>query len=360
MNADTAHRNRSVCYFGAFPKPYARNTVIRAGLERRGVGVVECRVGPGNVLSRYAGLLARFLRNGRGCDAILVGDGRHLDVPLAKLLGRLFGKKVILDAFISHYDSWVLDRTEFPPWGRRAVTLALADSLCARLADAVLMDTQAHVDFYSELFRVPSGKFRVVFISAPDDTFKPSPLPAPDGTFKVLHHGNFIPLHGMEYILRAAKILEGRSDIVFNLVGGQGYVYEKAVKLHNELGLKNTVFHPREDQDGIARRLADCDVCLGIFGASAKASRVIPNKAYEALAAGRPLLTANTPGARELLSDRVDALLCLPACPESIAESILELKNNPGLRNTIAQNGYKLYKERLLPEIVVQPIIDLI
>jgi glycosyltransferase involved in cell wall biosynthesis len=43
-------------------------------------------------------------------------------------------------------------------------------------------------------------------------------------------------------------------------------------------------------------------VCLGIFGTSEKAASVIPNKVFQVVAAGRPLITRDSPAIRELLS----------------------------------------------------------
>ena len=47
---------------------------------------------------------------------------------------------------------------------------------------------------------------------------------------------------------------------------------------------------------------------------------MIPNKAFQALACGTPLVTADTPAARELLQDGESALLVPPGDPEALAE----------------------------------------
>jgi len=67
-----------------------------------------------------------------------------------------------------------------------------------------------------------------------------------------------------------------------------------------------------------AYRRAGC--ALGIFGTGAKAARVIPNKVFQALACARPVVTADTPAARELLTHEIDALLVPPGDGSALAE----------------------------------------
>ena len=74
---------------------------------------------------------------------------------------------------------------------------------------------------------------------------------------------------------------------------------------------------------------------LGVFGTSAKASRVIPNKAFQALACGTPLVTADTPAARELLVDGESALLVPAGDPEALAGAVRRLADDRGLARRI-------------------------
>ncbi|RLF99728.1 hypothetical protein DRN58_04625 [Thermococci archaeon] len=60
----------------------------------------------------------------------------------------------------------------------------------------------------------------------------------------------------------------------------------------------------------------------------------------------KPIVTGDTPAIREFFRDRENSLLCEIANPDAIADAILELKDNPELREKIAKNGYKLFKEK--------------
>ncbi|MFA6451345.1 MAG: glycosyltransferase [bacterium] len=349
----------AVCYFGAYNKRYPRNEVIRLGLDRNNIKTAEVWTPPANILSRYLKLAAGFIYRAAGCRAIIVGEGRHLDAPLARLLGALFRKKVILDAFVSHYDTWVMDRATIAPGSLRARALAFADWIGPRSAHFTLLDTNEHIKYYVEKYKLKESRFRRVLVGADDSIFKPAAGRAPDGKFHVLFYGSFLPLHGADTIIRAAKILESHKDIVFHFVG-EGETLPEVKKIHGDLELKNVGFHPTTTPVELAKHIAGCDVCLGIFGATDKAARVIPNKNYEALAMRKPLITRDSPAAREILSDGELALLCPPADHAALAAAILKLKDNPGLRDSIAENGYALFKQKLTPEIIVKPIIDLL
>ena len=84
---------------------------------------------------------------------------------------------------------------------------------------------------------------------------------------------------------------------------------------------------------------------LGVFGTSAKAGRVIPNKAFQALACGTPLVTADTPAARELLATARARCSSPPGDPEALAAAVRRLADDGGLARRIGDGGLAAYRE---------------
>jgi glycosyltransferase involved in cell wall biosynthesis len=73
---------------------------------------------------------------------------------------------------------------------------------------------------------------------------------------------------------------------------------------------------------------------------------VIPNKAFQALACGTPLVTADTPAASELLTDGEDALLIPAGDPGALATELRRLATDDSLRSRLAAAGRVTYERR--------------
>ena len=115
---------------------------------------------------------------------------------------------------------------------------------------------------------------------------------------------------------------------------------------------ENVRYEPWVEYDQLPDLYRSAGCALGIFGTSAKAARVIPNKAFQALATATPLITADTPAARELLEDERDALLVPPGDPEALAHAIRRLASEPGLRSSIGARGRTTYAENASEEVL--------
>ena len=338
----------TVCFFGSYDRGFVRNRILLKSLRRAGLRVVELRDPTGNMFLRYLRLLRR-LKAVEGFDVLFCGFPSHWDVPLARLASLVKGVPVVFDAFLSLYDSMVYDRGLVAEGSLTALKLYSWDKVACALSDVVLLDTYQHIRYFVETFREPLEKFRRVWIGADDDVFYPRKAKREEGVFKVFFHGSFIPLQGVHHIVKAAKLLKEERDVLFELVG-KGQTFNEALKLAQSLGLNNLRFLGWVDYHELPNYLARADVCLGIFGDTAKARRVIPNKVYEALAMAKPVVTGDTPAAREALTHGVNAWLCKMSDPRAIAEAVLVLKDDEGLRKRLALNGYRLFKERFSTE----------
>jgi len=354
-----------VCYFGTYDPAFARNGLLLAGLRQAGVEVVECRVplwvdttdklaaargAAPSVAVRLAAAwreLARCYRAVGSHDAVLVGYAGQLDVLLAHCLMRGADRPLVLDAFLSVAET-LEDRGLARAGSVRWRAARLLDRLASRRADRVLVDTRAHAAYFARQLGVPSERLAVVPMGAWPR--QPRPLPARP-TFEVLYFGAYIPLHGLDYVLGAARRLTPLADVRFTLVGdGQDFarVRDRAARL----GLGNVRFvRAWLSEDAlVAQYVNAADVCLGAFGASPKAGRVLPAKVFLALAAGRPVVTRDSPAAREALRHGETALLCAPASAEALAAALCRLRGDPALRERLAEAGPALVARHYTPE----------
>jgi glycosyltransferase involved in cell wall biosynthesis len=244
-----------------------------------------------------------------------------------------------------------MDRKDTTAGSWRARYLHALDKVSTSLADIVVMDTDEHVEYYCRAVGARKSKLRRILIGADTDLFYPRPQRENRTGFLVAFVGTFIPLQGVEYIIEAAHSLERYQNIEFQLIGS-GQTYLQARKLAHDLKVKNVTFVGPVAPEQVPERLADADVCLGIFGNTDKALRVIPNKVYEAMAMGKPIITGDTPAAGSLLTHRHHAFLVPVADAKAIADAVVELMENRPLRERLSQNGRQIFLAVATPEIL--------
>jgi glycosyltransferase involved in cell wall biosynthesis len=332
-----------VLAFGTYQRDYPRNAQVRACLRRAGVDVAERHAavwtgrhawaaGP-RAAARLALGEARLLAGGRVRDADEqhVGYPGHLDVPVARLLGG--GRPIVFDPLVSLYDTLVDDRRRFAATSLPARLLRRVDRAALRAADLVVADTAAHAAFLSELAGLPAERVAVCPVGAEERVFRPG-WRRPE-RFHALFVGKLIPLHGVPTVLAAARLAP---EIPFRVVGSG--------QLEGLLRARpgNVEHVPWVEYERLPAELHAAGCALGVFGTSAKAARVIPHKAVQALACGTPLVTADTPAARELLVDGENALLVPPGDPVALAAAVRRLRDDAELAGRIAAGGLAAYR----------------
>jgi len=192
----------------------------------------------------------------------------------------------------------------------------------------VILDTRAHADYFVERFGIPREKTGAVLVGAETDRFVVKPVARPPGqAFTVLFYGQFIPLHGIPTIIEAAQLLE-KEDIRWVVIG-KGQEASRVAKMLESHPLPQLEWIPWVDYEQLIDWIARADVCLGIFDDGAKASRVIPNKVFQILAAGKPLITRDSPAIRELVTDSDDDIALVPATdPAALANAVVAMRQS--------------------------------
>ena len=134
--------------------------------------------------------------------------------------------------------------------------------------------------------------------------------------------------NGLDAVIETARLLRDETGIAFLLVG-DGAHKSNLVKLAANYGLKNVIFLDPRPRSNMPEVLAATDLCLTIFRDLPIFEMYGPNKLFDYLAAGRPVLVNFRGEAKEMLEERGAGVFVQPDDPHGMAQAILELKANP-------------------------------
>jgi len=372
-----------ICYFGTYDVTQPRTRVILEGLRQLEVDVQELHADlwsgtsqkvtlashPSSAL-KYIGKWCRVYRSLmwrrkdlRDCDVVVYGHLGQIDLLVTAWWFRRRRIPVVWDALVSLEDTVVHDRALVRGASLWAKLLHIADAVSGRLADCVLVDTDQNRVYWRDRFGIPDARLRVVPVGA-EALFELAATSALDSVpveeFRVLFFGKYIPLHGVETIVRAAYELRDHRDIVWRMIG-VGQHRSLAEQLVRSLGVTSVRFVDWVPYEQLPAEIAGCDIGLGIFGTTDKAQRVVPNKVYQILAGGRPLITADTPAVRDLFDcDGSQGVCLIPAGdPRALAAAVIEMRDSPQRLTTLANQGSLLFSRSYTAEAVGRQVFDI-
>lgn len=305
---------------------------IAAQTERGGTALQRAlREGPGRLLqaARYlwaARRTARAVADALGPADVWQAEGLVM-LPVALHLRARLGGRAIYDSVEIHADAGGFARLP-RPWRR---LLAWRERRWAAAADAVLTVSRA----YAEVLAGRFGRAPVIVMNCPPRWRPPIPSPRrfhevldlPPETAVVLFHGNVFRSRGIEQLLDAIALVPEAVLVVL----GWGPLFE--VYRDRARGLPHAScihFLPGVPPTELLEWVASADVAaMPIPGDTLNLRLTTPNKLFEAIAAGVPVVVSDLPGMRAIVAGTGAGLSCDPADAVDVARSIRAILEAP-------------------------------
>ena len=216
---------------------------------------------------------------------------------------------------------------------------AWADRLLARYTDRAIAVSRSTRDFLVDERFVPAERVRVIWNGAPLDEFAHPPAGARESvrrelglspeTLAIGTIGRLSVQKGQRDLLdAAAQVAREFRDVRFVLVG-DGDLRPELEAQAAALGLGDRVVFAGHRPD-IPAVLAAIDVlCIS------STYEGTPLALFEAMAAGKPIVSTAVDGCREVLTDELTGLLTPPQDPDRLARALVRMRRDADLRQRL-------------------------
>jgi len=212
---------------------------------------------------------------------------RHNDVLSASYFARKWKIPLIFDPLISAYQKDVFERGKWQENNKKAKERKRWESEIFSKPDMIICDTQAHADYFKKNFGVRQDRLGVVYIGAEENCYINDERRPVSEPYNILFYGSFLELQGAHVIVQAAKSAK-ELPVTWTLVG-EGPCLKDVKQIADGMG--NLSFKPWMSYKNLQSEIAKADILLGVFGDTMKANMVIPNKVFQTMIAGKPLIT---------------------------------------------------------------------
>ena len=216
----------------------------------------------------------------------------------------------------------------------------VADRLLAPLTDAAIAVSRSTREFLVARRHVPAGRVRLIWNGAPLDEFAPvareralrvrRELGVADDARLVGTIGRLNTQKGHRYLLDAAARVAGRLPDTRFLIAGDGDLLEDLRRQAEGLGLGARVVFAGHRTD-----VPDLLGALDVFCLSSLYEGT-PLALFEAMAAGKAIVSTNVDGCREVLEDAASGVLVPAADAAALAEALERVLSSDEERAALA------------------------
>ena len=252
----------------------------------------------------------------------------YMGIPVALDLGRSHGAKVVYDARDIYLEARNLARMRGPArW-----LLARAERGWAHRSDRVITVNRAYAEVMAERLRVPlplivmNCSYRFDPPQPRERRFHDALGLAPDRRV-VLYHGGLFPHRGIEELMTAIAGIPSASLVLM----GYG-VLEPVLRERASSPAAGGRIHllPAVRPEALLDWVACADVvAMPIQPSTLNHRLTTPNKLFEAMAAGVPVVASDLPGMATIVRATGCGVVCDPTDPAAIAASLRQILEAP-------------------------------
>jgi glycosyltransferase involved in cell wall biosynthesis len=159
-----------------------------------------------------------------------------------------------------------------------------------------------------------------------------------DGRFIAMYAGAHGLSNDLGVVLAAARLLEDCPELEIVLLG-DGKEKGRLAAQAAEMGLRNLRFLPPVAKNRMREALAAAAACIAIVKPVDVYRTVYPNKVFDYLAAGRPVVLAMDGVIREVVEAAGAGICVPPGDPAALAGALRELAADPGKARAMGQSG---------------------
>lgn len=169
----------------------------------------------------------------------------------------------------------------------------------------------------------------------------------PHGAPVVGNVAALVPHKGQRHLIEAARLVVRQVPDARFVILGEGELRESLERLVHDYGLEKHVILP-----GFRADVLGCIKGFDLFVLSS-VTEGLGTSLLDAMACARPIVATRAGGIPEVVEHRLNGLLVEPRQNEALADAIVEMLNDAGLRRQMGEAGFARVSERFTLERMV-------